>query len=96
MGRFLFRHISPKRFFGFTELEIVLGQQALIASPAKALVDLLYLTPHSDNPDYLRELRLTEPEGFDREELGAVVEKVGSRKVERAVRRIIALWKENA
>lgn len=96
MGRFLFRHISAKRFFGFKELEIAPGQQALIASPAKALVDLLYLTPHSDNPDYLRELRLTEPESFDRKELGAVVEKLGSSKVERAVRHIIELWKENA
>jgi predicted transcriptional regulator of viral defense system len=96
LGRFLFRHISPKRFFGFTELEVAPSQLALIASPAKALLDLLYLTPHSDNPDYLRELRLTEPDGFDREELGTFVENVGSYKAERAVRHIIELWKENA
>jgi predicted transcriptional regulator of viral defense system len=95
MGRFLFRHVSPKRFFGFEELAVSPGQQALMARPAKALVDLLYLTPHSDNPHYLRELRLNEPEGFDREEIGAVVERLGSSKVERAVGHIIQLWKEN-
>jgi len=95
IGRFQFRHISPKRFFGFDEMEIAPDQQVLIASPSKALVDLLYLTPHSDNPDYLRELRLNEPEGFDREALNAVVEKLGSSKVERAIRQINQLWEED-
>ena len=95
MGRFLFRHVSPTRFFGYEEMEIAPDQQVLIASPAKALVDLLYLTPHSDNPDYLRELRLHEPEGFDREVLNAVIEKLGSSKVERAIRQVIQLWKED-
>ena len=81
IGRFQFRHISTNRFFGFSEMEVAPGQPVLIASPAKALVDLLYLTPHSDNPDYLRELRLHKPEGFDRDILDRVVEKQGSSKV---------------
>jgi predicted transcriptional regulator of viral defense system len=94
VGRFQFRHISPKRFFGFEENELSPNQQVLMATPAKALVDLLYLTPHCDNPEYLRELRLHEPDGFDRESLDTVVEKVDSNKVERAIRQIIQLWKE--
>ncbi len=94
IGRFQFRHISPKRFFGFEEMEIAPDQQVLMASPSKALVDLLYLTPHSDNPGYLRELRLHEPEGFNREALGAMVEKLGSSKVERAIRQVVQLWEE--
>ncbi len=92
--RFQFRHILPKRFFGFEEMRIAPDQRVLVASPSKALVDLLYLTPHSDNPGYLRELRLHEPEGFNREALGAVVEKLGSSKVERAIRMVVQLWEE--
>ena len=95
IGRFQFRHISPKRFFGFEEMEIAHDQQVLIASPSKALVDLLYLTPHSDNSDYLRELRLHEPEGFERNALDAVVEQQGSSKVDRAIRQVIQLWEED-
>ena len=76
-------------------MEIAPDQQVLIASPSKALVDLLYLTPRSDNPDYLRELRLNEPEGFDRAALDAVVEQLGSGKVERAIRQVIELWEED-
>ncbi|MDA0350451.1 MAG: hypothetical protein O3C43_16375 [Verrucomicrobia bacterium] len=95
IGRFQFRHISTGRFFGFEEMEIAPDQQVLIASPAKALVDLLYLTPHSDNWDYLRELRLHEPDGFDREALDAVVEKLGSNKVKRAIRLVVQLWEED-
>lgn len=94
VGRFQFRHISPKRFYGFEEMEIAPDQQVLMASPAKALVDLLYLTPHSDNPDYLRELRLHEPDGFQRDALEAVVERAVSFKVERAIRQVIKLWEE--
>jgi len=95
IGRFQFRHISTARFFGFEEMEIAPDQQVLIASPSKALVDLLYLTPRSDNPDYLRELRLNEPESFDRDALDAVVEQLGSSKVERAIRKVIELWEED-
>ncbi len=94
IGRFQFRHILPKRFFGFEEMGIAPDQQVLIASSSKALVDLLYLTPHSDNPGYLRELRLHEPDGFDRGALEAVVKKLGSSKVERAIRQVVQLWEE--
>ncbi|NBD39135.1 MAG: hypothetical protein GVY10_11255 [Verrucomicrobia bacterium] len=93
-GRFQFRHISTGRFFGFKEVEVTPGQRVLMASSAKALVDLLYLTPHSDNPDYLKELRLREPEGFSRESLTEVVGKFGSSKVDLAVRLVVHLWEE--
>lgn len=94
IGHFQFRHISSSRLFGFTETEVAPDQPALIASSQKALVDLLYLTPHSDDIDYLRELRLHEPEGFEREALIATSERQASAKVERATRQVIQLWKE--
>lgn len=96
IGRFEFRHTAPSRFFGFVETEIAPDQPALIATPQKALVDLLYLTPHSDDRDYLRELRIERPEGFDLGALAAAVERQGSDKVARAVTRLIQLWEEQA
>ena len=94
MGRFLFRHVMPERFFGFEEVEITPFQQVLMASPSKALVDLLYLTPYSDDPGFLQELRLHEPDGFSREALRTVVKELGSSKVERAIRKVFQLWDE--
>ena len=34
------------------------NQKAFIATPEKALLDLIYLQPDGDNPAYLKELRL--------------------------------------
>jgi hypothetical protein len=96
VGRFEFRHTKPSRFFGFGETEIAPDQPALIATPQKALVDLLHLSPHSDEVVYLRELRLARPDGFDLTALAATVERQGSRKVARAVRRLLRLWEEAA
>ncbi|MCY3776186.1 MAG: hypothetical protein OXH11_09390 [Candidatus Aminicenantes bacterium] len=92
IGRFQFRHVSVPLFFGFGELEIARDQMALLARPEKALVDLLYLTPHSDRVEYLRELRLERPRGLDLEGLHAVVERFRSAKIERAVARLLELW----
>ena len=92
IGRFQFRHVAPRLFYGFTEIEISLNQRALLATPQKALVDLLYLTPYSDEVEWLRELRLERPEYLDFEDLRKAVENSGSFKVKRAVNRLIELW----
>ncbi len=92
LGRFLFRHVATVRFFGFREIEVSPDQHALIATPAKALVDLLYLTAHSDNPEYLRELRLTRPDTLTSHDLRIAAGEMRSGKVERSVERLIAIW----
>ena len=56
LGRFQYRHVARRLFDGFLEIEIVSEQSVRIATPEKALVDLLYLTPGSDNDALLREL----------------------------------------
>ncbi len=91
-GRFQFRHVSTRLLFGFSDVEMAPEQRALLASAEKALVDLLYLTPHSDGIAYLRELRVVPSETFDRDILHRTVQRVGSRKVERAVRLLLDLW----
>lgn len=96
IGRFQFRHVAAPLFFGFAEIEITPDESALVASPQKALADLLYLTPQSDRVDYLRELRLEPPDDFDRDALRATAARTGSAKVQRAVNRLIELWKKEA
>jgi hypothetical protein len=71
-------------------VEVARKEQGLLARAEKALVDLLYLTPESDNPHHLKELHLKElrlsfPEEFSWEDLQATAETSGSKKVARAV-----------
>ena len=93
IGRFQFRHVGAHLLSGFREMEITSDQMALLASPEKALVDLLYLTPYSDRVEYLRELRLEKPQGLDLEGLRTLVDNSRSAKIERAVERVLELWK---
>jgi hypothetical protein len=93
VGRFQFRHVANRLFYGFAETEMAPGQFALLADPYKALVDLLYLTPHSDQAAFLRELRLTRPDGFDPGKLHTTAGRGGSAKVQHAVRRLLEAWK---
>ena len=70
------------------------GQRAFVASPEKALLDLVYLEPGADAPSYLEELRLSH---LDRLDLGALVrlaEESGRPKLVRAARHIVALARD--
>ena len=85
LGRFLFRHVKKSAFFGYTQTEISRGQLVFLASPEKALLDLLYLTPGSDLPAYLNELRFEPTDRFDWDILRKQAERTGSRKLKRAI-----------
>ena len=57
-GGFRFQHLTPRLFFGYQLVDLSDGGQAFVATPEKALLDLTHLTPKSDSPEYLSELRL--------------------------------------
>ncbi len=69
LGAFIYRHVRPDFMFGFRSVEVSNSENALLASPEKALLDLIYLEPRSDSPSYLRQLRLQNTEIIDKEEL---------------------------
>jgi predicted transcriptional regulator of viral defense system len=88
LGRFLFRHVKKSAFFGFTQTEISQGQPVFLASPEKALLDVFYLTPGSDSPEYLEELRFEPTDSFDWHTLRMHAARIRSRKLTRTVERI--------
>lgn len=93
LGNFIFKHVKMALFAGYRMTDMGDGQSAYIAGPEKALMDLLYLTPHSDSPGYIEELRLQNIDTLNTDFLFELAEKTGKRKVVRAVNRILALSK---
>jgi predicted transcriptional regulator of viral defense system len=91
LGDFAFRHIKSGLLRGYRLLELGGGQQAFVATPEKALLDLIYLHPGADSPDYLRELRLQNLEDLDLDEVQRLAELLGSAKLVRAARLVVEL-----
>jgi predicted transcriptional regulator of viral defense system len=87
-GTFLFQHIRNSLFNGYRQVEVGPNQPAFLASPEKSLLDLIYLTPQADSPDFLRELRLQNLEQLNLESLIHMAEAAGSSKLVRAAKRI--------
>jgi predicted transcriptional regulator of viral defense system len=95
LGRFLFRHVKKSLFFGYVQTEFSQGQPVFLASPEKALLDLLYLTPGSDSSAYLEELRVEPTDDFDWLTFQENAERIGSRKLKRAVKLILLMAGKN-
>ena len=65
-------------------------QQAFVATPEKALLDIVHLHPGGDDRAYLEELRL-DYDALRMETLAEFAECAGSRKLRRAAERIARL-----
>lgn len=85
LGRFEFRHIKQSMFMGYNQMETSTESRAFIACPEKALLDLIYLTPGSDEPNYLKELRLQNLDRLDGRALEKFARKTKVPKLKRAV-----------
>ena len=95
-GTFLFQHIKVGLFFGYEHVQVDHAQQAFVATPEKALLDLIYLRPAADAVDFLDALRLQHLDRLDLERLDQYVDHSGSPKLLRAARHIRALVKADA
>ena len=87
-GRFEFRHVKKAFWFGFALTRLGQGQSAFVATPEKALLDLIHLQPGGDSLAYLRELRLQHLDRLDWERLASFVQRMGSPKLQRAWRNL--------
>jgi len=83
-GAFEFRHIKATLLYGYRLIEVSSQQQTFVATPEKALLDLIYLHPGGDSPEYLRELRLQNLEGLNQDELHRQADLAGNPKLRRA------------
>ena len=88
LGSFEFRHIKVDLLRGYQRVELSSGQQAFVASPTKALLDLIHLQPGGDSPDYLRELRLQNLERLDMDKLQQQADLAASPKLKRAAKAV--------
>ena len=89
LGSFLFRHVRRKYLGGYQLLEMGDGQQALVAIPEKALLDLIYLTPEGDSAEYIQSLRLQNLENLNMRSLRDAAEIFDKPKLRRAVEVLI-------
>jgi len=86
LGTFQFSRLAEGLLFGYSKVGVAPGQSAFVASPEKALLDLVHLTTGADSADFLRELRLQNPAAFCLSTLTELAERSGKPKLIRAAR----------
>jgi len=96
IGSFDYRHIQLGWLRGYRSIRLPNGQEAFLASPEKAFLDLVYLQPKADHPAYLRELRLQNLEILDLRKIHQVADEADKPKLRRAVELIGQQMEEEA
>jgi predicted transcriptional regulator of viral defense system len=90
LGDFEFRHVKPGLFKGYQMTDLG-NQQAFVATPEKALLDLVYLQPDGETPEYLQELRLQNLDRLDLEMLRTLSDIFDKPKLRKATKAISEL-----
>lgn len=96
LGIYDFRHVQQEWFRGYRRAALSDGQGAFLATPEKALLDLVYLEPDGDKPEYLEGLRLQSLEILDLEELRRLAEDSDRPKLRRAAEEVARLAEAEA
>jgi predicted transcriptional regulator of viral defense system len=95
-GHFIYRHIHHDLFFGYERVAVADRQHAFIATPEKALLDLVHLRPGGDSADYLASLRLQNLDLLAVDHLIVLAEQTGKPKLQRAAARIAQIAAQEA
>lgn len=96
LGVFEYRHIKTDLLRGYRLTDLGGGQKAFIATPEKALLDLVHLHPGADSLGYLGELRLQNLEKLNLAELRHLADLSGRPKLKRAVAFVAELARAEA
>jgi len=94
LGQWIFRHIQTSWFRAYRRVDLGNDQQAFIATPEKALLDLVYLQPGGEALNYLQSLRLQALGQLDVELLQQLARTSDRPKISRAVTTILHLIEE--
>lgn len=95
LGTFEYRHVKQALWWGYQRLALGAGQLAFVATPEKALLDLVYLQPGGDRTAYLRELRLQNLDTLRLDELGRLALRSRQPKLHRAAAVVAELAAED-
>lgn len=90
LGEFLYQYVRPELLFGYEQRLVDDGQAAFVATPEKALLDLIYLQPGADIAAYVASLRLQNLDRLDLSALDALGRRFNRPKMRRAVQAIAA------
>jgi len=96
LGSYEFRHLKTDLLRGYRPIEVSPGQRAFVASPEKALLDLIYLQAGADSPQYLQELRLQNLDCLDLDDLQRQAVLAHRPKLRRATAHVVALARSEA
>lgn len=96
LGSYEFRHVQPELLRGFQRMALGGEQAAFVATPEKALLDLLYLETAADSAEYLSELRLQHLDTLSLDELRRHAEASGKPKLARAAKLVSELAEAEA
>jgi predicted transcriptional regulator of viral defense system len=91
LGIYEFHHVKTDFLYGYRLTDLGGGQKAFVAAPEKALLDLVYLRPGGDAPNYLYELRLQNLERLNLDELQRLADRADSPKLKRAAKSVVEL-----
>ncbi len=90
-GSYQYRHLQRRLFFGYRPVSLSDHITAFLATPEKALLDLIYLSPQGDSLPFLEELRLQNTEVLDLRRLRELAERTGSARLARAAQNLAGL-----
>ena len=94
-GQFSYQTVRPRLFWGFEPKSMRDGKQYMMATPEKAIIDLLYLYPQYATEEDMRELRLDEDwmqDELDKERLMGYVERIGSPIIKKKMRLLLKAY----
>ena len=80
---FIFHHIKPAWLHGYRRLEV-----SICLCHEKALLNLAYLHPRTDDPAFLQERRLQNLERLDLAQLRALADQSAKPKLRRFTKRV--------
>jgi len=96
LGGYSLRHVHRGLFYGYQRLQVAPDQWAYCAEPAKALLDLVYLTPGGDDPAYLASLRLQNWQAIDLDRLQEHAERSSRLKLRTAAATLVKMAQERS
>jgi predicted transcriptional regulator of viral defense system len=90
LGIYVFRHVQKPVFGGFLSAKMAPGQSAFLATPEKALLDLIYFSPGGDQEAFIDELRLQNETALSAQSMSSAAGLFDSPKINRAVAALLA------